>query len=462
MVHNGEWYKVATFLDDTGNVGDLPSVNETVLVAWEAEKNVAGQLVIGATINDASVIPGLSKPGIDTLNSLVNGPGTDPAVNLLAAGVQSITDPNQARKAGEQLAPETNFATQQAAITLAFLTGQYIDERLLGVGATSPGFAPPSGLGAGGNFPAPSGLGMAGSSDGRMNIGADDDTFYYDPAPYNPSYNKYGLWGQVFGAGLQQNKVAGVDGYNSNIYGGLVVLDNWVSPGFRLGFAGGWAHTSINGTGDTVRNETDANSYLGLAYGALKGAGWYFSGRAGFAWHNYDTTRVLNVGGLSDVAGASHDGRQYLGALELGAPLHYGATTLTPVVSVNYTHLNQDGYAEASTGGMALSIADQETDSLQSGLGVKAAVKVAPTALLEGRAVWYHEFDDTEQQVTAAFASVPSFTAAGPGVGRDTANLGVGLLAYTGAGTTFQIDYDALLRQDFTGHTGSAKLKIEF
>jgi outer membrane autotransporter protein len=111
---------------------------------------------------------------------------------------------------------------------------------------------------------------------------------------------------------------------------------------------------------------------------------------------------------------------------------------------------------------MGLTISDQETNSLQSGLGVKGAVKVAPQALLEGRAIWLHEFDDTQQQVTAAFASVPSFAAAGPGVGRDTANLGVGLLAFTGTGTTFQINYDALLREDFIGHTGSAKLKFDF
>lgn len=136
--------------------------------------------------------------------------------------------------------------------------------------------------------------------------------------------------------------------------------------------------------------------------------------------------------------------------------------TITPVAQINYTHLNQDGYLETSQAGMALSIADQETDSLQSGLGLKAAVKVSPTALSEGRALWFHEFEDTEQQVTAAFASTPSFATAGPGVGRDTANIGVGLLAFTGLGTTFQINYDALLRQDFIGHTGSAKLKIDF
>ena len=125
------------------------------------------------------------------------------------------------------------------------------------------------------------------------------------------------MWGHAFGAGLKQDPRWASSGYSARIYGALVGVDNWVSPFFRLGIAGGWGHTGIDGRDDTTANETSVSSYMGLAYGAFKGSGWYLSGRGGFAWHNYDTTRVLNAGGLSDTAGASHNGRQYIGALEL-------------------------------------------------------------------------------------------------------------------------------------------------
>ena len=462
VVHSGEWFLVAQTLFGA----QVPVIDgDSVLVDWVAAKNGNNSLVIGSTVKNANTINGLSQPGINAINSLLSTDGTNAGVNALAAGVESLSNEGDVRKAGEQLAPETNFATQQAAITLAFLTGQYIDERLFGVGATGPsaaGFGPPSGLGASNIAPPPYALGM-GSLDERMRLGGqDEDTAYWDVPSFNPNLANYGVWGHAFGAGLKQDPIAGVSGYSTRIYGALVGVDNWVSPFFRLGIAGGWGHTGIDGRDDTTANETSVSSYMGLAYGAFKGSGWYLSGRGGFAWHNYDTTRVLNAGGLSDTAGASHNGRQYIGALELGLPMHAGAATFTPVAQINYTHLNQDGYTEASNGGMGLTISDQETNSLQTGLGVKGAVKVAPQALLEGRAIWLHEFDDTQQQVTAAFASVPSFAAAGPGVGRDTANLGVGLLAFTGTGTTFQINYDALLREDFIGHTGSAKLKFDF
>ena len=185
-------------------------VEDSALVSWEAEKNALGALVIGATVNDASTIGGLSNPGIAALNGLMQG-GND-TVNALGGAVQNL-DEEDARKAGEQLAPETNFATQQAAWTLNFLTGSYIDNRLAGVGATARdgggGFGAPSGLGmqqSASASQAPEGrmsLGL-GSNDGRMNIGANDgrmDAGPYDDRPALRTYSS-AMWGQVFGAGL--------------------------------------------------------------------------------------------------------------------------------------------------------------------------------------------------------------------------------------------------------------------
>ena len=143
MVHSGEWFLVAQTLFGA----DVPVIDEDfVLVDWVAAKNGNNSLVIGSTVKNANTINGLSQPGINAINSLLSTDGTNAGVNALAAGVESLSNEGDVRKAGEQLAPETNFATQQAAITLAFLTGQYIDERLFGVGATGPsaaGFGPP-------------------------------------------------------------------------------------------------------------------------------------------------------------------------------------------------------------------------------------------------------------------------------------------------------------------------------
>ena len=284
LVRSGEWYTIATSLYGS----DVPEVEESALVSWEAEENALGALVIGATVNDASTIGGLSNPGIAALNGLMQG-GND-TVNALGGAVQNL-DADDVRKAGEQLAPETNFATQQAAWTLNFLTGSYIDNRLASVGAAGSGaggFGAPSGLGMGQTAQAPAApegrmsLGL-GSNDGRMNIGANDgrmDAGIYDEQPALRRYSS-AMWGQAFGAGLDQDERANVDGYSTHIYGAMAGADNWINASTRLGIAGGYGNTSIDGSGDTYKNKTDIDSYLGILYGAHKGNGWYFSGRAG-------------------------------------------------------------------------------------------------------------------------------------------------------------------------------------
>ncbi len=467
VVRSGEWFLVAEEL--FGN--SLPGIEgDTVLVSWEIDKNSGGALVVGSTVADAATVAGLSAPGVATLNALMQGGNAD--TNALGGALQSLTKAEDVRKAGEQLKPETNFATQQAAWTLSFLTGNSIDDRLNGVGATGasgPGFAQAAGLGmtqTASASPAPEGrmsLGL-GTNDGRMNIGANDgrmDAGIYDEDPdlRQRGYSS-GMWGQAFGAGLSQDERANVADYSTNIYGALAGVDNWIDDRTRLGIAGGYGNTSINADdADTTKNTTDIDSYLGMIYGAYKDSGWYLSTRAGYSWHDYTTKRVVTVP-VSATALGSHSGNQYMASAEIGSPLHYYGGAFTPVASLTWNRLEQDGYQESSVVG--LNVASQENDSLQSGLGAKALIPVAPGTLLEGRAIWYHEFEDTNQQVTSAFGGGANFTAAGPSVGRDTAAMGVGMFAYAGTGVSVQLNYDALLRQDFMGHTGSGRVKVEF
>ena len=151
---------------------------------------------IDATVADASTVEGLSTPGIATLNALMQG-GRRRDVNALGGAVQMLSDEDDVRNAGEQLAPETNFATQQAAWTLNFLTGSYIDNRLAGVGATARRAAMAAASARrlvsacsrrASASQAPAGrmsLGL-GTNDGRMNIGANDgrmDAGIYDEQP---------------------------------------------------------------------------------------------------------------------------------------------------------------------------------------------------------------------------------------------------------------------------------------
>lgn len=445
-VKDGEWYKVADKVFGGDSDADLPEVEGTALVQWEAAKNASDALVIGAEVADAGDLEGVSKPAAAAINALIDAGGSDPDLDALGGAVQSLESEEEVAKAGAQLAPESNFATQQAAITLNQATGQHIDTRLASAGVT----------GSSGGFGGPSGLGMKPSAQGRSNLGANA----YSEDYVSPTSTA--LWGHAFGAGLNQDQRDLVDGYDARLYGLMAGYDNWIASNTRLGVAVGYANTKIDGKGFTAQNSTDIDSWLVEVYGAVKGAGWYVTGRTGFTWHTIDTSRVLTVP-FRDSASGSHDGQQFNAAVELGTPMRMSGAVFTPIASLTYSNLEQDGCSETSGAGMALSIGSQSNDSLVSGLGVKAVVPIAADTAIEGRAVWLHEFFDTNQTVNAAFAAGGSgFTASGPDVGRDTAALGVGMIANVDANTSFQLNYDANIRQDFIGHVGSARVTVGF
>lgn len=441
-VKDGEWYKVTDGLFGS----EVPDVEGSALVQWEAEKNGAGALVIGAEVADAADLAGVSKPAAAAINALIDAGGEDEDLDALGAGVQSLATAQEVAKAGAQLAPETNFATQQAALSLNQATGQQIDTRLASAGAS----------GATAGFGGHSGLGMKPSQQGRSNLGASvKDKDYISP-------RSNALWGHAFGAGINQDQRELVDGYDARLYGVMAGYDNWIASNTRLGVALGYANTAIDGQGFTAQNRTDIDSLLLELYGSVKGSGWYIAGRTGFAWHTIDTTRVLTVP-FKDEATGSHDGQQFNASVEFGAPMGTSGAVITPIASLTYSNLDQDGYTERSGAGMALTVGGQTNESLVSGLGLKALVAIARDTAIEGRAVWMHEFLDTNQSVAAAFAAGgDTFTASGPDVGRDTALLGVGMIANVESNTTFQMNYDADIRQDFIGHVGSVRLTVGF
>lgn len=452
-IKDGEWYTVATKLDLAAANTEFSDdqVIGSALVQWQLRTNGSNELVIGADLRNAADVSGISKPGAATLNGLFSSAGADPSLDTLGGAVQMLSTDGEVATAAKQLSPETNFATQQAAITLNNAIGQHIDTRLSSVGATGA---------YQGYTNAPYGLGMKPeqADPNRSNLGGslkDSDGDIVVP-------RSAALWGQAFGAGMNQDERQDVDGYDARIYGLMVGYDNWVSPGVRIGVAGGYANTRIDGEGDTTPNHTDIDSYLIEAYGAVKGAGWYATGRTGFTWHDYDTTRVLSVP-FGDSAKGNHDGDQFNASIEIGAPMAHGGTILTPVASLTYSRLHQDGYTETSDSAMALGVGSQNNDSLVSGLGLKGLVPIANDTMIEGRALWLHEFADDAQVVTASFAAGGgTFTAAGPSVGRDSADLGIGMLAQIGFNSTFELNYDANIREDYLAHVGSARVDIHF
>ncbi|MDP3330406.1 MAG: autotransporter domain-containing protein [Methylococcaceae bacterium] len=424
-VKAGEYFKVADTLTLTGGA-TAPVVDSanTPLVNWNIATNASGNLVVGVdSLNSATTIAGVSTGSAAVIDALMNSN----ASTVGGALQNSAVTVAQLNKAGQQLRPEANNASMQATIAavdhVSALIVKHQDETRLASNGNS------------------------GVSTGEAAQGV-------------------GVWMQGFGFKGDQDKRNGVDGYTANTGGFAIGADTVVGNGdFRVGGALGYASTGVDGDGVTSANRTDIDSYQGTLYGSWNAGAWYVDAALGYGRHQYDTKRFVTLANAS-VTG-NHDANQYLAKLGGGYPIQLGKATLTPLASLTYVHLDQDGYTEKdrSNSGAALTVSDVKTDSFRSGLGAKLSVPLLEGSMktaVEARAIWNHEFADTNQDIAARFAGGTSFTTNGVSQARDSANLGLGVNFSTANRQNLSMNYDAEVKSDYVGHTASVKFRYDF
>ncbi len=424
-VKAGEYFKVADILTLAGGAATplVDSIN-TPLVNWTIATNANNSLVVGVdSLNSAATIAGVSAGSAVAIDALMNSNASSIGGALQSPAVTAA----QLNRVGQQLRPEANNASMQATIAavdhVSALIVNHQDETRLASNDKS------------------------GVSTGETAQGV-------------------GVWMQGFGFKGEQNNRNGIDGYTANTGGFAIGADTVVGNGdFRVGGALGYASTGIDGDGVTQANRTDIDSYQGTLYGSWNAGAWYLDAALGYGRHQYDTKRFVSLVNASLTG--SHDADQYLAKIGGGYPMQVGKVTITPMASLTYVKLDQNGYAEKdpSNSGAALSVGSVNTDSFRSGLGAKISAplsegKVKTTA--DARLMWNHEFADTSQDVAARFAGGTSFTTNGMNQARDSANIGLGVNFMAENHQNLSVSYDAEIKSGYIGHTGSIKLRIDF
>lgn len=396
-------------------------VKSSALVNWSFVPGTTDQVV--ATVANASSISGLSGSGQNALNSLLNSVGS--AGNGAASLVQNLATSDQVRQAGEQLRPEINGANIQAALNVTNKVFGLVDSHLNETHLAQL-------------------TGKSGIATGEQP-------------------NSTGVWMQGFGFRGNQDVRKSVDGYSADAYGFAIGADRLVNNNTSLGGAFSYANSSIDDKGVNYGNRTQIDSYQATLYSSMLLDNWYLNGALGLGKHNYDSKRLV-LG--ADVIG-SHEAWQYTAKIDAGLPVKVGSATVTPVASLTYSRLNQDAYTES--GVSALAIRGSDTNSFRSGLGAKALIPLhegdVKTAL-ELRAIWNHEFGNTEQNTTANFIGGGSeFTASGVSTARDGADLGASL-RLSGSDNVMKqsllLSYDAEIKDQYFSQTVLLQARFDF
>jgi len=137
------------------------------------------------------------------------------------------------------------------------------------------------------------------------------------------------------------------------------------------------------------------------------------------------------------MANGAYNGTQYSASAEAGWPIKivgWHDTTLTPIVNLTYSRLEQSGYTENGGNGAALKVNSVGDNSVTSQLGARLEHKYETrwgAMSSYAQLGWRHEYLDTRLQTTANYAadtsSATSFTNKGAAPLRDKGVLALGV-----------------------------------
>ncbi|MFA6356508.1 MAG: autotransporter domain-containing protein [Candidatus Omnitrophota bacterium] len=279
--------------------------------------------------------------------------------------------------------------------------------------------------------------------------------------------NGFEAWGKGFGESAKQDARGPSNGYSATIWGTALGGDLPVSDDrIRLGASGGYAFSGINSKDNS--GSTDINSYQAAFYSAYLDPDrpYYFNSTFSFAYNTYRGGRNIDIGPVRRIANASYKGQQYSVLLDGGYTIKTKTVNITPIASIQYLRLHLSGYTETGADALNLSVASQDYDLLESGLGMKfdRPFPVSFGSLVpEVHIRWLHDYITDKQATTSTFAGGGgSFATNGFSPARNALNVGGRLALVTKGNWSFDANYDFEYKEDYASHTGWADIRCKF
>ncbi len=183
-----------------------------------------------------------------------------------------------------------------------------------------------------------------------------------------------GAWLKGLGSYAMQEQLGEYDGYSSTLYVGALGFDGCVSENLLLGIAGGYAATKVEQKDFRNGDKMQIKNYQVMGYLNLDvTSAFYLSGAVSYGFDKYDGHRAAAVGRTAD---ANFDGRQFGADLGIGYGIKLGnKTTFTPMASVDYKQLKQDGYTETGAGAISLNVDEQSLNPTCLAVGARLATE---------------------------------------------------------------------------------------
>jgi outer membrane autotransporter protein len=277
-------------------------------------------------------------------------------------------------------------------------------------------------------------------------------------AGLNASPLKDGFWLKALGSNAKQDQVGAYDGYKTNTYGVAFGVDRMFKPNLTGGVSIAAVGANVDQSNLRDGDSTKIKGVQATLYGSFDvDKKLYIDGALSYASNKYDSVRQTIVG---RTALGNYDGVQFGARIGAGYQIDLGNKyTLTPMVSLDYSHLTQDAYTETGAGDIGLRVNEQKLNRLRAALGVRLANEWLSEGTLYRPEITVQSFHDSgsfNKDITAAYiGGGDSFVTSTNQVGKNTVNVGLGLTVATDKVSSVKFKYDFEKRDGFSGHTAS-------
>jgi uncharacterized protein with beta-barrel porin domain len=272
---------------------------------------------------------------------------------------------------------------------------------------------------------------------------------------------------QAFGSTVEQKNKGNEFGYDADTAGIALGFDTKVPGGAVIGISYARSEADVDGKG-TGRAKNDITTDSVSLYADYATKDGYVEGSITYGKSDNKGSRIVNTAGLNRTYNSNYDGEQYSFRLSGGIPQSLGGGAFfTPFAAATISQIKADAYTETSTttdDALRLRVAQDTVDSQVGTIGVKfhQAIKDGKTTFTpEVKLAVNQEFGDDTITSTNTYqgggASFKNSTA----IEKTSATAGVGL-NISSDNVSFNIGYEADVRDKYLGHSAQAKITAKF
>ena len=256
---------------------------------------------------------------------------------------------------------------------------------------------------------------------------------------------KYSTWLKGFAGFIKQTAKELYDGYRSSTTGSAIGADTRITDSLVGGLSLAYSDSEIKQDDFRDGDKTNAKAWQGSVYTSLDVTDrLYLEGTFAYADDQYKGQRRTAIDRTAD---SDFGGSQLTGRVAAGYRINLDSIqTLTPMVSMQWSRLNLDGYTETGADALNLKVDSKKLTSRRLGLGLRYALETRSKELTfrpEVSATWFNDSGDRNKAVVASYAGGgSSFATPVVGLEKHSCTVGAGLSVLTDNNSGVALNYD--------------------